>query len=304
LKPAISIIIPTYNGQNKVANALKSLEKQSFQNFEVIVVIDGSKDNTEAILKKQTFNFHLKVIVQENKGRSGSRNRGVKEAEADLLLFLDDDIRIEPNGIEKHLEFYQKILKSSILMGCAIEDFAVMTTDFQKYKGYLSRKWGMEVENRKPLAKDKFFLTAANCSMKKDLFYQLGEFDEKLKDAEDYDLGKRATENDIDIYFDDSIIGWHDDFITCKSYITRQQQYKVSHQKLKEFYPNRYQKIQYDYKEAKGIKKMIYWFFSGAFWVNVIDKFNFLRILPKKLRYKIYDIIVTANTVHFPLKID
>jgi len=302
LKPAISVIIPTYNGQNKVVNALKSLENQSVKNFEVIVVIDGSKDNTEAILKKQTFNLaSLKIIVQENKGRSGSRNRGVKNSEADLLLFLDDDMRLEFYGVEKHIKS-QYIKFNMILVGNQLEDFSVMKTDFQKYKGYLSRKWGNDVENRKPLSKDKFFLTAANCSIKKDLFYQLGEFDEQLTDAEDYDLGKRAVDNNVDIYFDNSIIGWHDDFVTCKSYIKRQQQYKMAHQKLKELYPNRFEKNQYDYKEAKGIKRIIYWFFAGIFWVNIIDKFNFLRIIPQKLRYKIYDIIVTANTVHFPLK--
>lgn len=303
MKPAISIIIPTYNGQNKIVNALKSLEKQNFKNFEVIVVIDGSKDNTEAILKSQVFNLpSLKIIVQENKGRSGSRNRGVKDSRADLLLFLDDDMRLESNVVGKHFEFYQKY-NNFILVGNQLEDFSVMTTDFQKYKGYLSRKWGKEVENRKPLPKNKFFLTAANCSIAKEIFYILGCFDERLTDAEDYDLGKRAIENNISIYFDDSIIGWHDDFITCKSYIRRQQQYQKAHQKLKEYYPERYKENQYDYKEAKGIKRRIYQFFAGAFWVNVIDRFNFLQIIPKKLRYKVYDVIVTANTVHFPLKL-
>jgi GT2 family glycosyltransferase len=149
---------------------------------------------------------------------------------------------------------------------------------------------------------DKFFLTSANCSLNKQLFEQLGGFDEKLTDAEDYDLGKRAIEQGIAIYFNPEIIGWHDDFITCRSYIKRQQQYQQAHQRLKELYPERYAYNQYAYKPAKGIKKLIYKFFAGWFWVNVVDKFNFLKILPQSLRYKIYDIIITANAVHFPLK--
>jgi len=303
LKPAISIIIPTYNGAQKVVNALQSLEEQTFKDFEVIVVIDGSTDDTKNILETRNFNLpFLKVIYQENKGRSGARNRGAKEAQGELLLFLDDDMRLGKNEIIKHLVLYQKNL-SSILMGCAVEEYHKMQTDIQKYKAYLSEKWSRPLgETLKPLSKNNFFLTAANCSMSKQLFFELGGFDEKLTDAEDYDLGKRAIEQNIDIYFDPSIVGWHDDFITCRSYIHRQQQYQEAHKKLKSLYPERYKENQYDYTPAKGIKRLVYRFFSGNFWVDVVDKFNFLLIFPKKLRYKIYDIIITANAIHFPLK--
>ena len=146
---------------------------------------------------------------------------------------------------------------------------------------------------------------AANLSVSKVLFDFLGGFDEKLTDAEDYDLGKRALEQDFAIYFDNEIIGFHDDFITCASYIKRQKQYKISHLKLKTLYPDRYAQNQYIQNPAKGLKKLIYWFFSADFWVNMIDeknifKYNFLKILPQKMRYKVYDAVITAQAVHFP----
>ena len=299
----LSIIIPTYNGEKKIGNLLDSLEKQSYKDFEIIVVIDGSTDNTKELLEEKKFDFKdFKIIFQENKGRSGSRNTGAKAAAGDLLLFLDDDMRLPPESLQKHIDFHRN--RTNVwLMGNAIEDLTLMQTDLQKYRAFLSRKWSKPFENSDlPLQKHNFFLMAAHLSMPKASFAQIGGFDETLTDAEDYDLGKKAIEAGIEIYFNPAIIGWHDDFVTCRSYIRRQQQYQKAHEKLKTLYPERYQDNQYEYKQVRGIKKIIYRFFSGNFWIDTIDKFNFLPILPKKLRYKFYDIIITANAVHFPLK--
>lgn len=299
----ISIIIPTYNGEKKILNVLRSLEMQTFKEFEVIVVIDGSTDNTKQVLEKNNFDFKsLKIIYQENKGRSGSRNTGAKAASTDLLLFLDDDMRLASDSLQKHIGFHQKH-PNSWFMGNAIEDKNLMKTDLQKYRAFLSRKWSKPFENNpEPLQKNNFFLMAAHLSLPKNHLFELGGFDEALTDAEDYDLGKKALQANIPIFFKPEIMGWHDDFITCRSYIRRQQQYKQAHEKLKKIYPERYQKNQYDYKPAKGFKRLIYWFFSGKFWVEIIDKYNFFLILPQKLRYKLYDIIIAANAVHFPLE--
>ncbi len=321
---SITVIIPTYNGAKKVINCLHSLEKQTFQDFETIVVIDGSTDDTKAIL--ETIKWLLKdfkVVFQENKGRACVRNTGVRHAKGDLLLFLDDDMRLEAKGVEKHLLHHQSIYNKnhinhnsnikniynktqySFLIGNAIEDLTLVKTDIQAYRAYLSRKWANIGKKNIPLNQNNFFLMAANLSVPKQLLDFLGGFDEKLTDAEDYDLGKRALEQDYVIYFDNEIIGFHDDFITCVSYIKRQKQYKTSHLKLKELYPERYAQNQYIQKPAKGLKKLIYWLFSADFWVDMIDeknifKYNFLKVLPQKLRYKLYDVIIAAQAVHFP----
>ncbi|MDX1903275.1 MAG: glycosyltransferase [Thermonemataceae bacterium] len=299
----LSVIIPTYNGEKKILSVLRSLENQNFKDFEVIVIIDGSNDHTEGLLKSQKFDFlAFRVCWQENKGRSGSRNAGAKLAQSGILLFVDDDMRLESNALQLHYEFHQG-KKDILLMGSALEEIALMKTDIQKYRAFLSRKWGRAFENNlKSLTSHNFFLMAANFSIPKPLFWDLGGFDEKLTDAEDYDLGKKAIDKQKDIYFNPHIIGWHDDFITCLSYIKRQQQYRKAHEKLKALYPERYENSQYDFHEAKGLKRLIYQFFAGKFWVNVIDsQWNVLKILPRKLRYKLYDIIITANAVHFPL---
>ena len=179
---SITVIIPTYNGAKKVVNCLHSLEKQTFQNFETIVVIDGSTDDTKAILEATKWNLKdFKVIFQENKGRACVRNTGAKHAKGDVLVFLDDDMRLEATGVEKHLLHHQNIynkndnknhidniesknqqnhIKSieikeqySFLIGNAVEDLALVKTDIQAYRAYLSRKWGNIGEKNMSLRK-------------------------------------------------------------------------------------------------------------------------------------------------------
>lgn len=293
----ISIIIPTYNGAHKVVNALRALAQQTLQDFEVLVVIDGSTDNTAEVLRRQDWGLkNLKIIEQPNGGRSISRNNGARQASGELLVFLDDDTRSTPNSLERHQAHHQKYT-NSFLVGNVPEDFAVMKTDFQQYKAHLSRKWVEPLPQDIPLHQQNLFLTAANFSAPKDLFWQLGGFDERLTDAEDFDLGVRAFLQNIPIYFDKENIAWHDDFITCKTYLHRLRQYATSHEKLLALKPELYTQFnQYQPKPIHGLKKAIYYFFSAPFWVGSIDKWKIWKILPQKIRYKLYDIITTAQT--------
>lgn len=293
----VSVIIPTYNGAHKVINALEALATQGRQDFEVIVVVDGSTDDTLAVLRRQDWGIqHLMIIEQANGGRSISRNNGAKQAKGNILVFFDDDTRITADCLNKHIAHHQKIPRS-FLVGSVPEDYDKMKTDFQHYKAHLSRKWVEPLPTEKPLNKQNLFLTAANFSTPKDLFWELGGFDECLTDAEDFDLGVRAFQKGVPVYFDKENIVWHDDFITCKSYFKRLKQYATSHKKLMALKPEVYTEYnQYQPKPIGTFKKIIYGFLSFNFWVWCIDNMNILRILPTRLRYKLYDLITTAHT--------
>lgn len=293
----VSIIIPTYNGAHKVVNALQSLAQQDRQDFEVIVVIDGSTDDTEAILRRQGWGLkNLQIVVQKNGGRSISRNQGAKVATGDLLVFFDDDTRTLDTCIDRHVKHHAS-KENTLLVGSVPEDLAKMQTDFQRYKAHLSQKWITPLPATTPLTKQNLFLTAANFSIPKALFWELGGFDERLRDAEDFDLGVRAFQRRIEVYFDKENIAWHDDFISCRSYIKRLKQYAHAHEVLLELKPEVYTDFnQYQPKPISFIKKVVYGVFSAGFWVWCIDNFNFLKVLPTRLRYKLYDIITYAHT--------
>ena len=89
----ISVIIPCYNASETVEETLYSLEKQTYKNFEVICVNDGSKDDTLSILSnyQQKTNMDMKILSQENAGVSVARNLGISNANGSVLLFLDAD---------------------------------------------------------------------------------------------------------------------------------------------------------------------------------------------------------------------
>ena len=294
----VSIIIPTYNGAPKVVNTLRALEIQTCQNFEVIIVIDGSTDGTAQVLQKQSFKLDLKIIEQQNGGRSVARNTGAKMANGDFLIFFDDDIRPIPQCVEMHVA-HHLIKPQSILVGSPLEDEMLIKTDLQRYKAFLSSKW-MHMISRKGQPIESPFITAANCSMKKDLFFELGEFDERLNDAEDFDLAVRAFKKAVPIYVNTEAIGWHDDFITCFSYVKRQREYHKSHELIKHVKPNLYAAMERKPAKIGWIKKAIYNFFSHKVWVKIVDRFNILLLFPRRLRYLMYDLIITGLSNHFP----
>lgn len=294
----VSIIVPSYNGAHKLPNILKALEAQTVQDFETIVVVDGSTDNTREVLESTQWQLNLQVVYRENGGRAVVRNAGVVAAKGDLLIFFDDDMRPTPVCVELHLAHHAQY-SASILVGSQLEDFEKVSSDFQQFKAELSRTWA-PFDNFGQIPANQPFITAANFSLSKTLFERLEGFDERLTDAEDFDLAVRAVGEQVPLYFNNKVLAWHDDFVTCSGLIKRHRQYHQSHITLQELKPDLYQK--YDqYKTAKigRFKKIIYWFFAQKFWRWSIDKFNWLRILPKQLRYKIYNIVLTGYSVYF-----
>ncbi|MDQ6977908.1 MAG: glycosyltransferase family A protein, partial [Ghiorsea sp.] len=85
----VSIIIPTYNYAEYVHKAVESALNQTYQNIEIIVVDDGSTDNTAAVM--QAYAEQVIYIQQENQGAAAARNRGLLEAKGDFICFLDAD---------------------------------------------------------------------------------------------------------------------------------------------------------------------------------------------------------------------
>lgn len=304
---SISIIIPTYNGAHKLQNLLEALEPQTYKDFEVLIVIDGSTDATDLLLSQQNFKLsNLRVIRQQNRGRAISRNRGAREAHGQLLIFFDDDMRPTENCIAQHVLHHQ-VYKGTICVGTQIDDYAKASSDIQRYKCYLSRKWEKKVNvDNKPLNKDTIYLTAANFSIPIGLFWLLGGFDERLRDGEDYELAIRAYQANIPIYYNSQAFAWHDDPITCRSYIKRQREYTIWNQKMNALKATIEKDFErFDVSKTPLWKKLIFRLFSLKLWVQVIDHFNVFRILPEKVRYKIYDLVITSLSRHYiDIKID
>lgn len=105
-RPSVSVIIPSYNYAAYIAGCIQSVLDQTFTDFEVIVVDDGSKDNTADVVAQ--FNDpRVKYIYQENKGLPGARNTGIRNAAGTYLAFLDSDDKYHPRKLEIQLDFLE-----------------------------------------------------------------------------------------------------------------------------------------------------------------------------------------------------
>jgi glycosyltransferase involved in cell wall biosynthesis len=176
-KPALSIIIPAYNEEKYLPKLLDSIKVQDFKNFEIIVAIKPSKDNTLGVAKKYG------CIVHRNGGLPGlSRNRGASLAKAGILLFLDADT-ILPKGFLSELmaEFKQKKLD------CA-------TVQIKPISRKLIDKAGFMVVNSYNRLTQKIRPLAPGCCImiKSSTFRKIGGFDESLLNFEDLELAKEA----------------------------------------------------------------------------------------------------------------
>ena len=105
--PKVSVIIPAYNAMNYLPATMESLLNQTFDDFEVIVVNDGSFDDTEQWTSQIT-DPRVKVITQTNQGLAGARNTGIKHARGEFIAFLDADDLWETTKLEKQVQVLQE----------------------------------------------------------------------------------------------------------------------------------------------------------------------------------------------------
>ena len=181
--PIISVIIPTYNSAKFIDAALESVFLQTFKDFEIIVVDDGSTDNTKELLKQYFKRIHY--FYQQNKGPSAARNLGISKANGKLLAFLDADDLWLPEKLEKQVAVYNQ--KSNIgLVGCGYYVFNDSSNMHIEVKGAVYHDKADILRDFKmrsvPTGSASGVLIPAEC------FKKVGCFDESLRAAEDRDM--------------------------------------------------------------------------------------------------------------------
>lgn len=169
----ISIIIPVYNQAEKLDKCLESIFFQTFRDFEIVIVNDGSTDHLSQVIEKHRkaldkLEWH--VIHQENQGSNPARNKGARKACGDYLLFCDADIFLDPLALEIMYDTLQKNPGASY--------------------AYSSFMWGLKLFklgefDEKKLKKMPYIHTTS--LIRREAFLDAG-FDEKIKRLQDWDL--------------------------------------------------------------------------------------------------------------------
>jgi len=100
--PSVSVIMPVYNVEKYVAKSILSVLKQTYTDFELVIVIDGSTDCSEQICRT-FFDHRIRIVVQKNRGLAGARNTGIRESKGDYIAFIDSDDLWHPEKLSEHV---------------------------------------------------------------------------------------------------------------------------------------------------------------------------------------------------------
>jgi glycosyltransferase involved in cell wall biosynthesis len=182
--PEVSVIIPTYNRGWCVAEAVDSVLDQDFRDFELIVVDDGSTDETPQLL--EGYGQAIRVLHQDNRGVSAARNAGIVASRAGLIAFLDSDDLWLPGKLRCQVEFFASHPEAFI---CQTEELWVKNGRRVNPGKRHRKRDGMIFE----LSLDLCLVSPSAVMVRRELFDRVGRFDESMPACEDYDLWLRVS---------------------------------------------------------------------------------------------------------------
>lgn len=180
----ISVVIPTFNRGHIVARAIKSVLQQTFKPLEIIVVDDGSTDNTTEVLK--SYDAKIKIIHQENRGVSAARNAGIAMASAEWIALLDSDDEWLPDKLSNHKIFLEKHKEYDIFQ---CEEIWVRNGRRVNPRNKHKKYGGHIFEKCLPLC----IISPSAVIFKKALWQEMNGFDETFPVCEDYDMWLRVS---------------------------------------------------------------------------------------------------------------
>jgi GT2 family glycosyltransferase len=219
-QPKISVVLGCYNQKDVLKRVLESFDRQHAPSadYEVIVVDSSSTDGTDVLLKEWSPRHKFKGIIQENKGKSGARNRGVHEASGDLILITDSDMIAHENLIETHLKAHKSATGPTSFEGVTMNMTELHWPPVQdKLYPYITKDY-------KDGAKlGWYYFLTGNISFPKSVFDELGGFDEDFQvyGWEDLELGYRFQKAGIPHYFLKSAVNYHYHIVSKEGEIER-----------------------------------------------------------------------------------
>ena len=191
MSPIVSVIIPLYNKAPYIKRALDSVLSQSIQDFEIIVVNDGSRDGGELIVEEY-IDSRINLLNQENQGVSVARNHGVSVAKADLITFLDADDEWLPQFLENVLGMAKKYPHAGAWGTEVIVERCGKVRKYHKINPIDSEE-GLIPSYFKYTACNSHPLLVISSLISKQVYLDLGGFNENMTEHEDYDLFDRIA---------------------------------------------------------------------------------------------------------------
>ena len=193
--PSVSVIIPTYNSDGYITQAITSVLSQTYSDYEIIVIDDGSTDDTRTALI--SYMDKITYLYQDNRGVSAARNLGIRHARAELIAFLDADDVWLPQKLEEQLRFVTQNSHVALVFGDA-ELFDVAGTVMPAYLRQKAIASCLSTDTT--ILKDAFnllleenFIVTSTALVRRWCLQKVGGFDESLRSVEDRDLWLRIA---------------------------------------------------------------------------------------------------------------
>jgi glycosyltransferase involved in cell wall biosynthesis len=186
--PTVSIIIPTYNREQLLGRAIQSALAQTYQDFELIIIDDGSTDNTDRLVKSFNSEKIRYIRHKKNKGPAAARNTGIRSAKGNYIAFQDSDDEWMPEKLEKQMRAFATAPPE---VGVVYTSYYLATNKGKRVRPFL----GLAPKDGDvfcSLLKGRFVLPST-IIIKKECFERVGVFDERLLPIEDYELFLRFS---------------------------------------------------------------------------------------------------------------
>ncbi|MCP4367437.1 MAG: glycosyltransferase [Deltaproteobacteria bacterium] len=196
MKPLLSIIVPVYNGSNTISSCIEHLENLDYpeEKYEILIIDNNSDDNTKNIIQQ----YNVTYLFEKKQGQAAARNFGVTHAKGDILGFVDADCLVEKNWAVE----IEKLLKNnstSVVIGFC--NHITKNISGEMYALDYRKDW----ERRSLSGNQVNAIAAANFAMKKNLFLELGGFDENFLALEDIEFGFRIIKNGDNIIYNPNL---------------------------------------------------------------------------------------------------
>lgn len=188
--PKVSVIIPLYNGKKYIRETLESVFSQTYDDFEVIVVDDGSTDDPKEDLAP--FRDKIKFIRQKNSGcPAGAKNTGVRQAKGEYLAFLDQDDLWKKDKLQKQIDLFKKDQET-----LAVASNVGIIDGFGK--SIIEKVWPnpeiwKNADIREKLSQGNIILTSSSVMIRRNFIEKYGFFNEKLLITDDFDMWYRVS---------------------------------------------------------------------------------------------------------------
>jgi glycosyltransferase involved in cell wall biosynthesis len=184
--PKVSVIIPAYNAMAYLPDTLESVLQQTFRDFEILIINDGSTDNIQMWATQNITDLRVRVIAQSNQGLSAARNTGIANAEGEYIAFVDADDLWNSTKLEKQVQ----CLDERPTVGLSYNWIAVIDAEGKP----TGRVMGGNIEGHVlPEILQRNIIDCPSVLVRRQCFEEVGRFDRNLRSVEDWDMWIRIA---------------------------------------------------------------------------------------------------------------